>query len=146
MPYMLKTDKLVVDESIDVKEHFVNVEQMLNGLKLKVDMLSFPDITASVEPVEVSKKDTVDCLVVQPEKKEMRLLYAVFKVTNFGNMSVGSYYLCIDSKSPSDDFKAMKLKLQGIPVDWEYYQAFLKLLSITWESLKELMAGSKQIS
>ncbi|MFW9906707.1 MAG: hypothetical protein ACFFFH_20545 [Candidatus Thorarchaeota archaeon] len=143
MSEKFKNMSMVTHHEYIVIDKLIDVNDILEKVKDAIESRNLPEIQTVIEEVEFDKKIRSPCLVLRCLKKEMNALLVIFRVANFGKITVGTYYSCIRGVDSEWDAESVhtniKEKMNKAPNKFEYYCAFELLLEIGWNTLKELL-------
>jgi hypothetical protein len=134
---------MVTHHEYVVKDKLIDANKILEKVKNAIESRNLPEIQIVIEEVEFDKKIRSSCLVLRCLKKEMNALLIIFRVTNFGKITVGPYYSCIRGADSVWDAESVhtniKENMNKTPNTFEYYCAFELLLEIGWKTLTDLL-------
>ncbi|MFX1506701.1 MAG: hypothetical protein ACFFDC_11415 [Promethearchaeota archaeon] len=143
MPEKFKNMSMVTHHEYIVKDKLIDTHDILEKVKNVIESRDLPEIQTVIEEVEFDKKIRSPCLILRCLKREMNSLLIIFRVINFGKITVGTYYSCIRGADSEWDAESVhtniKEKMNKTPHTFEYYCAFELLLDIGWKTLKDLL-------
>ena len=143
MPEKFKNMRMVTHHEYVTTDKLIDASKILKELKKFIESKNAPELQTVIEEVEFDKKIRSSCLVLRSLKKEMNTLLIIFRVVNFGKITVGTYYSCIRGADSEWDAESIhtniKEKMNKTPYTFEYYCAFELLLELGWKILKDLL-------
>lgn len=143
MPEKFKNMRMVAHHEYTVKDKVIDASKILEEVKKVIESRNFPEIQTVIEEVEFDRKIRSNALVLRCLKKEMNDLLVIFRVVNFGNITVGAYYSCIKGVDSEWDAEAVytsiKENMNKTPSTFEYFCAFKVLLDVSWCALEDLL-------
>ncbi|MFX0125719.1 MAG: hypothetical protein ACFFAE_18995 [Candidatus Hodarchaeota archaeon] len=143
MPEKFRSMKMVAHYEYTVKDKLVDSNDILEKVKNVIESRNLPEIQTMIEEVEFDKKIRSSALVLKCLKKDMNDLLVIFRVINFGNITVGTYYSCIRGADSDWDaesiYSNIKEKMKKTPYTFEYFCAFELLVEVGWNALKDLL-------
>ncbi|MFX0137705.1 MAG: hypothetical protein ACFFDN_28960 [Candidatus Hodarchaeota archaeon] len=134
MPEKFKNMRMVTHHEYMTIDKLIDVCKILEELKKFIESKNVPELQTVIEEVEFDKKLRSDALIIKCLKKKMSNLLIIFRVINFGDITVGTYYTCIRGAESEWDaevvYTNIKENMNKTPYTFEYFCTFELLLDL----------------